>query len=86
MRLDDIERDLRGVVDKRVVYHIKRQEEKIIANELAIQECAKVLSSFVDVLTRIQAVSNHVAESMKRGLRKEDNDLVQSVMPHPDDD
>lgn len=87
MKIAEIERDLSGHVDKRVVIWIQRLQEQLSAQEQATTECAKLLVSVVDALNQLRDVNIKLnAKVGKLDPNHGMEGMVSSVIPGADND
>lgn len=88
MKIPEIERDLKGHVPVRLIYHMQRMQEEIIACEQAIKGCAKVIAGMAEVLEKVNVVNTTLNQRWNRQLGRDQSasDIVSSVLERPDEE
>lgn len=87
MKIPEIERDLKGKIDPKAIYHLMRMQEEIIALSQQLDECAKILVMLVQTLENVQKVNLDLNARWENRLQRDGGhtDMVQSVVPEPED-
>lgn len=86
MKIPEISRDLEGRVEPKVIYHMQRMQEEIITLAQQIEESSKILVMLVQTLENVQKVNLQLADRWEQRLgRESSSDMVQSVLPEPEE-
>jgi hypothetical protein len=85
MKIADIERALSNS-DPKVRYYIANLQEQIIALAKQMDESAKILIMVVQTLENVQRINLQLSDRWEKRLMGDgEQDIVQSVMPDPED-
>lgn len=86
MKIPEIERDLKGKIDPKAIYHLMRIQEQQIVMAQQLDECAKILVMVVQTLENVQKVNVELSDRWEKKLMRDGGqDMVQSVIPDPED-